>query len=158
MTFRIVEYESRPQTRMSDHNNTAQSVERAFAVLNLLRDSEAALSVSDIARALKLSPPTVHRFLTTLRKCKVVEQDLGTRRYHLGLELLLYSKVVLDRFDWRSRAHPLLGELSKDVGERNDLAGQRQDIARHLRPLLDAWEADVDAGAKTNAAREPASP
>ena len=106
-----------PQTRMSDHNNTAQSVERAFAVLNLLRDSEAALSVSDIARALKLSPPTVHRFLTTLRKCKVVEQDHVTRRYHLGLELLLYSKVVLDRFDWRSRAHPLLGELSKDVGE-----------------------------------------
>lgn len=102
---------------MGDHNNTAQSVERAFGVLNLLRDSESALSVSDIARGLKLSPPTVHRFLTTLKKCRVVEQDPGTRRYYLGLELLLYSKAVLDRFDWRSRAHPLLGELSKEVGE-----------------------------------------
>jgi arylsulfatase A-like enzyme len=48
-------------------------------------------------------------------------------------------------------------DLSKDVGERNDLAGQRQDIARRLRPLIDAWEADVDAEAKANAARETAS-
>jgi arylsulfatase A-like enzyme len=35
-------------------------------------------------------------------------------------------------------------DLSKDVGERNDLASSRQDIARALRPLLAAWEKDVD--------------
>jgi IclR family KDG regulon transcriptional repressor len=102
---------------MRNSNNTAQSVGRAFGVLNTLRDSESAMSVSDISRVLKLSPPTAHRFLTTLKKCRVVEQNPETRRYYLGLELLLYSKAVLDRFDWRSRAHPLLGELSKEVGE-----------------------------------------
>jgi len=42
-------------------------------------------------------------------------------------------------------------DLSKDVGERNDLASQRQDIARKLWPLIAAWESDVDADAKTNA-------
>jgi arylsulfatase A-like enzyme len=41
-------------------------------------------------------------------------------------------------------------DLSKDVGERNDLANQRQDVARRLRPLIAAWEADVDAEAQTN--------
>jgi arylsulfatase A-like enzyme len=35
-------------------------------------------------------------------------------------------------------------DLSKDVGERNDLASTRTDIARQLRPLLAAWEKDVD--------------
>jgi arylsulfatase A-like enzyme len=45
-------------------------------------------------------------------------------------------------------------DLSKDVGERNDLASQRQDIARRLRPLINAWEANVDAEAKANAASE----
>jgi arylsulfatase A-like enzyme len=45
-------------------------------------------------------------------------------------------------------------DLSKDIGERNDLARQRQDIARRLRPLIDTWEADVDAEASANAARE----
>ena len=39
-------------------------------------------------------------------------------------------------------------DVSKDVGERNDLTNQRQDVARRLRPLLAAWEADVDAEAK----------
>ena len=35
-------------------------------------------------------------------------------------------------------------DLSKDVGERTDLASARSDIARQLRPLLTAWEKDVD--------------
>jgi hypothetical protein len=40
-------------------------------------------------------------------------------------------------------------DLSKDVSERNDLTNQRQDVARRLRPLIAAWEADVDAEART---------
>jgi len=35
-------------------------------------------------------------------------------------------------------------DLSKDVGERTDLAASRSDVARTLRPLLAAWEKDVD--------------
>jgi arylsulfatase A-like enzyme len=35
-------------------------------------------------------------------------------------------------------------DLSKDVGERQDLASTRGDIARALRPLIAAWEKDVD--------------
>ncbi len=48
-------------------------------------------------------------------------------------------------------------DLSKDIGERDDLARQRQDLARRLRPLIAAWEADVDAEASANAARETTS-
>jgi arylsulfatase A-like enzyme len=45
----------------------------------------------------------------------------------------------------------LLYDLSKDIGERNDLAAQRSDIARRLRPLITEWEKDVDAEAKASA-------
>jgi arylsulfatase A-like enzyme len=41
-------------------------------------------------------------------------------------------------------------DLSRDVSERNDVTSQRQDVARRLRPLIAAWEAEVDADAKTN--------
>ena len=34
-----------------------------------------------------------------------------------------------------------------DLGERNDMTNVRQDVARRLRGLLDAWEAEVDADA-----------
>jgi len=40
-----------------------------------------------------------------------------------------------------------LYDLRRDLGERNDLANQRQDIAQRLKPLLDAWELEVDAEA-----------
>lgn len=49
----------------------------------------------------------------------------------------------------------LLFNLSRDIGERQDLASQRQDVARRLRPLIAAWERDVDAEAKASSA--PAS-
>jgi arylsulfatase A-like enzyme len=55
--------------------------------------------------------------------------------------------------DWKlvvDGASSLLFNVRSDVGERNDLTSQRQDIVRQLRPLLDAWEADVDAEAKAN--------
>jgi arylsulfatase A-like enzyme len=48
-------------------------------------------------------------------------------------------------------------DLSKDIGERTDLASQRQDVARRLRPLIAAWEKEVDAEAKTNAAPRTAT-
>jgi len=38
--------------------------------------------------------------------------------------------------------------LLANIGERNDRAAQRSDIARRLRPLIDAWEKDVDGEAK----------
>ena len=44
-------------------------------------------------------------------------------------------------------------DLYDDIGERNDLARSRPDIARQLRTLLDAWEADVNAEAKALAAQ-----
>jgi hypothetical protein len=34
--------------------------------------------------------------------------------------------------------------LRADIGERNDLAPQRPDIVAKLRPLVAAWEKDVD--------------
>jgi arylsulfatase A len=43
---------------------------------------------------------------------------------------------------------PLLYNLAKDVGERNDLASQRIDVVQKLFPLIDQWEQDVDAEAK----------
>jgi arylsulfatase A len=39
-------------------------------------------------------------------------------------------------------------DLRNDPGERNDLTQQRQDVARRLRPLIAAWEKDVNAEAQ----------
>ena len=51
-------------------------------------------------------------------------------------------KLLLDGDDL------LLFDLKADIGERNDLAAARPDLVSKLRPLLAAWEKDVDAEAK----------
>jgi arylsulfatase A-like enzyme len=75
-------------------------------------------------------------------------------------------------YTWRQRAvrsgdwklvvdggHTFLYDLRRDIGERNDLAKYRQDVAQRLRPLLAAWEAEVDAesGVPTPPARPRAA-
>ena len=55
-------------------------------------------------------------------------------------------KLVMDG----SRA--MLFNLRTDIGERTNLIGQRSDVARRLRPLLDAWQADVNAEGERGAA------
>ena len=53
-------------------------------------------------------------------------------------------KLLLDGDD------VLVFNLAKDIGERNDLAKERQgqEVARRLRPLITAWERDVDNEAR----------
>jgi arylsulfatase A-like enzyme len=45
----------------------------------------------------------------------------------------------------------LLFDLRTDVGERNDVAARRTDLVAKFRPLITAWEKDVDAEAKAQA-------
>jgi arylsulfatase A-like enzyme len=53
--------------------------------------------------------------------------------------------------DWKllfDDGRPMLFNVRKDLGERNNLIGSKPEIAARLRPLLEAWQKDVDAEAK----------
>ncbi len=97
--------------------NSVQSIERAFQILDLLRDQRREMGVNEIASILDLSLTTVHRLLQTLMGVKAVRQNALSKHYGLAPSMLLYSKAVLDQFDFVRSAHPFLGELSKTVGE-----------------------------------------
>ena len=63
-------------------------------------------------------------------------------------------QTAIRRGDWKliiDNGHTYVFNLGTDIGERNDLAKERRDIARALWPLLEAWEKDVDAEAQANA-------
>ncbi|HZN83126.1 MAG TPA: sulfatase-like hydrolase/transferase [Mycobacterium sp.] len=46
--------------------------------------------------------------------------------------------------------HEFVFDVRRDLGERTDLAAERQELARTLQQQLAAWEADVDAEARAN--------
>jgi hypothetical protein len=52
----------------------------------------------------------------------------------------------------------LMFDVRKDLGERNDLAKRQQALANKLRPMLNAWEADVDAEAVRRNLKAPPAP
>lgn len=100
-----------------ERDGAVQSIERGFRILELLRIQGRALGISEISQALELSTTTVHRLLKTLIACRAVKQDAHTRLYDLNDHLLLYGKAVLNRYNFLSSVHPILGDLSKRVGE-----------------------------------------
>ena len=56
--------------------------------------------------------------------------------------------------DWKlllDGSQPLLFDVSRDLGERDDLAARHPDRVRTLKGLLEAWEKDVDAEAAKTA-------
>jgi arylsulfatase A len=56
------------------------------------------------------------------------------------------------RGDWKALIDGddvLIYNLREDIGERHDLAARRPDIAAALRPLILAWEKEVDAERKS---------
>jgi DNA-binding IclR family transcriptional regulator len=102
---------------MSKQDGSVQSIERGFQILELLRIQGRAIGISEIANLVGLSTTTVHRLLKTLKSCRAIQQDPQTHLYDLNDHMLLYGKAVLNRFNFLGSVHPILGELSKRVGE-----------------------------------------
>ena len=67
------------------------------------------------------------------------------------------SQKAVRSGDWKlviDGSHTMVFNVRTDVGERNELANRRQDIAQKLRPLLAQWENEVDAEARANEAAQ----
>lgn len=59
--------------------------------------------------------------------------------------------------DWKlvvDANHSFVFNVRTDLGERDDLANRRQDVAFRLRRLLAEWERDIDAEAKAQARQD----
>ena len=96
---------------------------------------EARLEGIDLLPSLGGPGPTVERTLFWRNAASPGRLQCAVRRGNW--------KLLIDGDDL------LLFELSKDIGERNDLAMTRPDLVADLRRRILEWEKDVDAEAKT---------
>jgi IclR family acetate operon transcriptional repressor len=95
-----------------------QSVERAFALLELLVD-RGDQSLTELSQAMDLPVPTTHRFLQTLVSLGYARQR-ENRRYGLGLGLVRLASPVDTHFS--PIAEPHLASLVAELGESANLA------------------------------------
>jgi DNA-binding IclR family transcriptional regulator len=84
------------------------SIDKALEVCEVLSGSPRGLSLSELARAVRQPPPTVHRLLGLLKRRGYVRQDEETQRYGLTLKMLDLSFRALGRSELRLHAYPIL--------------------------------------------------
>ena len=127
----------------------ATSLEKALDLCEALAGSHRSLSVSELSRALKQPPPTIHRLLSVLKRRGFVRQDEETARYSLTLKMLDLSFRLLGRSELRLHAYPVLREYVLRTGLRTFFAVPRAGEVTYL------WNAGPDdVGMHTTYGRE----
>ncbi len=94
-----------------------QVLERTFSILDTFDEQHPEWSTTEIARALGLPIPTVHRILAALRRHGYVSQHEETKRFRLGIAALQLGDRAREVVDLRSVALPALRRLSHETGE-----------------------------------------
>ena len=92
------------------------AVTRAIAVLRLLSQSPVPLGLKAIAETLDLVPSTALHIMRALVTEQLLQVDLQTKRYRLGVGMLPLARAVLENGDFPSLVRPKLDELSRRYG------------------------------------------
>jgi DNA-binding IclR family transcriptional regulator len=108
--------------RPASSQSLVTSVDKAFDLCEALSREPGGMSLSELARVVKLPRPSVHRLLAVLKRRGYVRQDGGTQRYSLGMRLLELSFRSLGRSDLRLHAVAVLREYAAASGARVFLA------------------------------------
>jgi DNA-binding IclR family transcriptional regulator len=93
-----------------------QALDRAFAVLDLLAESEMPLGLAQVSSSLQLHKSTAHRFLMVLERHRMVERT-GNGKFRLGLRLFDFGNRAIEQYDLRERAQPHLRRLVAETEE-----------------------------------------
>ena len=94
-----------------------QVLERTFSILEIFDEDRPEWSTTEVARALDLPIPTVHRILAALKRHGYVSQHEETKRFRLGVAALQLGDRARAVVDLRSVAIPALRRLAHDAGE-----------------------------------------
>jgi len=86
------------------------SIDKALEVCETLSLAQHGMALTDVARAVGLPRPSVHRLLAVLKRRGYVRQDEESGKYGLTLKMLDLSFRLIGRSELRLHAYPVLRE------------------------------------------------
>jgi IclR family transcriptional regulator, KDG regulon repressor len=99
-----------------DDKYLVPAVDNAMKILNLLsRYNYKKSTLSDISNTLSISKSSCSRILKTLEKEKFVSYDNLTKRYSLGIHLMVLGSRASEHIDYLSIAKTYLKKLTKEI-------------------------------------------
>ena len=131
--------DSKPPTkpREADGKNGVQSLEIGMAILSAISSGHRSMMLKDIAAAADMPASKVHRYIVSLVRSGLVEQDPGTSRYDLGPFALSLGLVAVDRLDRVKLGLSAIADLRDEINQTTALAVWSDNgpvIIRSLRP------------------------
>jgi IclR family acetate operon transcriptional repressor len=106
-----------PDRPRVDKRAMLQSVERTFAVLDLIAHDPAPMSIAELGTRLGVDRTIVHRILRTLQSEEFVEVAPGGG-YVIGPRALVFGNAYRERLSLRSAALPYMADFVRSVGDR----------------------------------------
>ena len=99
-----------------------QAVDRALALLRMVAAAPGeGLRLSDLVETSGLDRATTHRLLSSLVANELVDQDVVTKRYTLGLDFFTLAAAASNRYDVADVARTALQTLSAATGDTTTL-------------------------------------
>lgn len=94
-----------------------ESVGIVFSILDHLAGARRPLGVTELALLMGEPKARIYRHLASMRLLNVVEQDIVSDKYQLGVKLVSYGSAASEQFDLRSIADPYLTQLRDQTGQ-----------------------------------------
>ncbi|OPA74727.1 IclR family transcriptional regulator [Paenibacillus selenitireducens] len=94
-----------------------KTLSKSIDLLDCFTAEQPTWGVRELAKHLNMNTTVVHRIVSTFEQHGILMQNKETMKYHLGLRLLEYSKVVTEQLNIQQYVRPLLKEIMDATGE-----------------------------------------
>lgn len=101
----------------TEDKNKINSIKRAIQILNLYKDGERFLGITEISRRLGLSKTTIFRVVRSLEAEGWLVQGSDSSKYRLGYEILAVASSVCRQDEWKDIALEVMTNLKNIVDE-----------------------------------------
>lgn len=123
---------------MSDERESkhgVQSLEVGAGVLRAVVDGHRSMMLKEIAAAADIPASKAHRYLVSLIRSGLIEQDPATSRYSLGPFALNIGLVAIDRLDRIRLGLAAISDLRDEINETTAIA-----VWGDYGPVIVRWE------------------
>ncbi|MBA3997622.1 MAG: IclR family transcriptional regulator [Candidatus Accumulibacter sp.] len=127
--------DSRDDLEGGDGKHGVQSMEIGTRILQAIVNGHRSMMLKDIAAAADMPASKVHRYLVSLIRGGLVEQDPLTSRYDLGPFALNIGLVAIDRLDRIRLGIGAIANLRDEINETTALA-----VWSDKGPVIVRWE------------------
>ncbi|HLO62698.1 MAG TPA: IclR family transcriptional regulator [Azonexus sp.] len=119
----------------SDGKHGVQSLEIGMSILRAMVNGQRSMMLKEIAAAADMPASKAHRYLVSLIRAGLVEQDPMSSRYDLGAFAMNIGLVALDRLDRVRLGLNAIAEMRDEINQTTALA-----VWGDKGPVIVRWE------------------